>query len=66
MKISRIIAQEMNSSAGGVKVVKVPSSKRPTAASLKRLDREIAAQVSANEAMSTRSMFYASKMSARS
>ena len=55
----------MNNSAGHVKIVKVPDSKRPTAASLRKLDREIAAQVSENEAMSTRSVLYASKMSVR-
>lgn len=51
----------MNKSAGQVKIVKVPASKRPSVASLKKLDHEIAAQVSANEAMSNRSMLYASK-----
>lgn len=65
MKINKIIAQEMSYSTGQVKVVKVPTSKKITEESLKKLDREIAALVSANEAMSTRSMFYASKMSAR-
>lgn len=65
MRISKIIVREMNNSAGHVKIVKVPDSKRPTAASLRKLDREIAAQVSENEAMSTRSVLYASKMSVR-
>lgn len=62
MKINRMISKQMSKSAGQVTIVKVPDSKRPTAASLKKLDREIAAQVSANEAMSNRSMLYASKM----
>lgn len=59
MKINRMISKQMSKSAGQVKIVKVPASKRPTAASLKKLDREIAAQVSANNAMSNRSMLYA-------
>lgn len=59
MKISRMISKQMNKSAGQVKIVKVPASKRPTAVSLKKLDREIAAQVNANKAMSNRSMLYA-------
>ena len=62
MNISRMIEKEMDKSGGRVRIVKVPASKRPTAESLKKLDREIAAQVSANEAMSNRSMLYASKM----
>lgn len=59
MKISRMISKQMNKSAGQVKIVKVPASKRPTAVSLKKLDREIAVQVNANKAMSNRSMLYA-------
>ena len=59
MKINRMISKQMSKSAGHVKIVKVPASKRPTAASLKKLDREIAAQVNANKAMSNRSMLYA-------
>ena len=54
-----MISKQMNKSAGQVKIVKVPASKRPTVESLKKLDREIAAQVSANKAMSNRSMLYA-------
>lgn len=60
MKINRMISKQMSKSAGQVKIVKVPAIKRPTAASLKKLDREIAAQVNANKAMSNRSMLYAS------
>lgn len=61
MKIGRMIENEMNKSGGRVRIVDIPVSKRPTAASLKKLDREIAAQVNANEAMCNRSMLYASK-----
>ncbi|MCD8015751.1 MAG: hypothetical protein LUG99_21825 [Lachnospiraceae bacterium] len=51
----------MKKSGGHVKMVSVPKNKRPTAVSIKKLDREIAVQVSANRAMSNRSMLYASK-----
>lgn len=61
MKMSRVIAKEMQKSGGRVRVVKVPASKRPTASALTKLEREIASQVSANEAMSNRSMLYASR-----
>ena len=65
MNLSRMIAREMNKGSGQIKIKRVPASKRPTAASLRRLDREIAAQVSANEAMSNRSVLLASKTSLR-
>lgn len=61
MKISKVIEKEMQKSGGQVNVVKVPVSKRPTASALTKLEREIASQVSANEAMSNRSMLYASR-----
>lgn len=63
MMINRMILAQMNKSNGQVKIVKVPASKRLSAKSLKKLDSEIAAHVSANEAMSNRSMVYASKLS---
>lgn len=61
MRIDQIIEKEMKKSGGRVKVVKLPENKRPTAASLAKLEREIASQVSANEAMSNRSMLYAAR-----
>lgn len=61
MKISQVIEKEMQKSGGRVNVSKVPINKRPTASSLAKLEREIASEVSANEAMSNRSMLYASK-----
>lgn len=64
MRISRVIEKEMQKSGGRVKVVKVPANRRPTASALTRLEREIASQVSANEAMSNRSMLYASRSGA--
>ena len=63
MKGTSMIEREMRRSGGCVKIVDVPASMRPTKASLKKLDREIAAQVRANEAMSTRSIMSASKAS---
>ncbi len=61
MRISRVIEREMQKSNGRVRVVKVPANRRPTASALTKLEREIASQVSANEAMSNRSMLYASR-----
>ena len=59
MKTSSMIEREMRRSGGRVKI----ASMRPTKASLKKLDREISAQVRANEAMSTRSILYSSQSS---
>ena len=61
MRLSRVIEREMEKSGGRVRVVKVPARKKPTASALTKLEREIASQVSANEAMSNRSMLYASR-----
>ena len=63
MKTSSMIEREMRRSGGRVKIISVPSIMRPTKASLKKLDREISAQVRANEAMSTRSILYSSQSS---
>ena len=65
MNLSRMIAREINKDGSATQIVKVPANKRPKAADLKTLDREIAAQVNANEAMSNRSLVYASKTSIR-
>lgn len=63
MSISRILTRAMERSGGSARVVAVPANRRPTSESLRSLEREIAAQVSANEAMRCRSMQNASKMS---
>ena len=63
MSISKILSKEMKESGGRARLVKVPADRRPTFETLKKLDREISAQVSANEAMRSRSMQNASKMS---
>lgn len=65
MNISDIIKNEMNKSDGRVKVVKVPADRKPTAESLRKLEREISAQISANEAMRNRSMQNASRLSGK-
>lgn len=65
MRVSRMIVREMKKDNTQIKIVKVPASKRPKAADLRKLDREIAAQVNANEAMSSRSVLYASRTSIR-
>jgi len=56
MSISSILSKEMNKSGGSAKLVKVPANRRPTAESLKNLEQEISAQISANEVMRSRSM----------
>ena len=63
MKTSSMIEREMRRSGGRVKIISFPASMGPTKASLKKLDREISAQVRANEAMSTRSILYSSQSS---
>ena len=63
MSISRILSKEMQKSDGQARLVKVSSDRRPTSETLRKLKREISAQVSANEIMRSRSMQNASKMS---
>ena len=63
MSISKILSRAMDKSGGSARLVKVPANRRPTAETLKKLEREISAQVIANEAMRSRSMQNASKMS---
>ncbi len=65
MNISRIIAKEMEKSAGKVRIVKVPSNRKPTAESLLKLEREISAQISANEVMRSNSLHKAAQMTLR-
>ena len=65
MSISKILTKEMNKSGGRARVVKVPSNRRPTADSLRKLEREISAQINANEVMRSRSLSKASQMTLR-
>lgn len=62
MNIQSIIEHEMQKSGGTVKIIKVPSHMKLTAESLNKLDREISAQVKANEAMRHKSMINALKI----
>lgn len=56
MNLRNISPREMEKSKGSAKLVKVPTNRRPTAASLRKLDKEIASQIRANDAMRSRCM----------
>lgn len=55
----------MAKSEGEAEFVEVPIDRRPTVESLKKLEREISSQISANDAMRSRSMQRASRLSGR-
>jgi hypothetical protein len=63
MNISQILNKQMKKSGGCARLVKVPTDKRPTFEALKRLEREISAQVQSNENMRGRSIYNAFKNS---
>ena len=46
--IRTILKKEMEKSNGAARLVKVPEHMRPTAESLKKLEREISAQIESN------------------
>lgn len=54
--ISNILKKEMKKSNGTARLVKVPKHMRPTAESLKKLEKEIGAQIESNRTMRYRSM----------
>lgn len=56
MKYSELINKEFERCGSKIKIGSVPEDKRPTAESLKLLERKIASQISANDAMRNRSM----------
>lgn len=58
---SRILHKIAKESKGKMRIVKVPKERRPTAESLAHLEREIQAQIDANDAMRYRSYINASK-----
>ena len=62
MSVSEILAKEMEKSGGRVRMVKVPANRRPTAESLQKLEREISAQINANEVMRNKSLYKAAQM----
>ena len=65
MNLKNILAKEMAKSGGEAEFVEVPIDRRPTVESLKKLEREISSQISANDAMRSRSMQRASRLSGR-
>lgn len=58
---SKILHKIAEKSEGKMRIVKVPTERRPTAESLAQLEREINAQVEANRDMEHRSYINASK-----
>ena len=63
MNLKKIMIKEMQKSGGKATVVDVPENRRPTPESLQRLVSEISSQISANEAMRSKSLQTTSKMS---
>lgn len=60
-QLDRMIRKLAEESNGKIRIVEVPPERRPTAESLAKLDREIKAQIDANDAMRYRSYINASK-----
>lgn len=60
-QIRRMFERLAKESNGKIRIVEVPPEKRPTAESLAKLEREIKAQIDANDAMRHRSYINASK-----
>lgn len=56
MRYRDLLNKEFKRSGSSAKISPLPKAKRPTAESLKTLDREISSQISANDAMRNRSM----------
>lgn len=56
MSYKEVLEYEFEKNGSQSRIVDFPIEMQPTAESLKILDREIAAQISANEAMRNRSM----------
>lgn len=65
MKLRELLATEVKRSDGEMTIESVADDGLPSAKTSERIEREIAAQISANEAMSSRSMQYASSQSVR-
>lgn len=61
MNTNKMLKKLAERSNGKIRIVKIPPEKRPTAESLKKLDREIKAQIDVNRAMEHRSYINASK-----
>lgn len=56
-----VLTKAMNRSNGAARVVNVPDERIPDYQQLKKLETEISAQITANEAMRNRSILNASK-----
>ena len=65
IKFYALLEKELNRNGGTKKFVDVPKDRQPTVSSLKKLDMEIAAQISTNDAVRSRSMLNASRTSLR-
>lgn len=63
MNWNEVMARELERARTGATMTRVPDSRRASAVSLLKLEREIASQISENEAMCTRSKSYAVSMS---
>lgn len=59
--INKILCKIAKESDGKMRIVKVPIEKRPTAESLRNLEKKIHTQIEANRAMEYRSFVNASK-----
>ena len=59
MNIDKIIKNEMQTSNGEVRIVKIPKEKKLSKENLIKLEKEIKAHVDANNAMMERSWEYA-------
>lgn len=63
MNWNEVMARELERAGTGARMTSVPDNRRASAISLLKLEREIASQISENEAMCTRSKSYAASMS---
>ncbi|MCM1126794.1 MAG: hypothetical protein NC429_10005 [Lachnospiraceae bacterium] len=54
-----VMARELNRAGTGARMTDVPGNRRASAISLLKLEREIASQISENEAMCAKSKSYA-------
>ena len=65
MNWNEVMAKELEKAGTGARIEEVPDSRRASAISLLKLEREIASQIIENEAMCTRSKTYAVSMPIR-
>lgn len=63
MNMSKVLKGALERNGGGAELVRVPNDRRPTAEGLRKLEREISAQITANEVMRSKSMQRASRLS---